>query len=60
MKLSPVTHYEIMDSLNTLMEETVVKAQAIADNNKASRKETLRMFSIIFMAAVQANSEERM
>ena len=60
MKLNPETHYEVLDSLNTLMEDTITRAQAIADSNKASRKEILRTFSIILMAAVQANSEERM
>ena len=60
MKLNSETHYEVIDSLNALMEDTISKAQKIADNNKASRRETLRTFSIIFMAAVQANSEERM
>lgn len=60
MSLNQDTYYEVLDELNALMEKTIVKAQEIADKSKASRQETLRTFSIIFMAAVQANSEERM
>lgn len=60
MKLNPGTYYEVLDNLNALMEDTISKAQTIADEHKASRKEILRTFSIILMAAVQANSEERM
>ena len=60
MKLNPGTYYEVLDNLNALMEDTISEAQIIADEHKASRKEILRTFSIILMAAVQANSEERM